>query len=105
MIDNPLTPNDMLHNEDILNFGPIGNWFPSEDRMSGTLEWHRKDNDSVTLYATPHWNEDGIVPVAVSYEDGEYNEIHSFELRLKESVDYQLNQYIAIISVILSKLK
>jgi hypothetical protein len=95
----------MLQNEDILNFGPIGDWFPSADSMSGTLEWYRKDNDSVVLYATPHWDADGVVPVAVQYGDDDYNDIHSFELSVNESVEYQLNQYIAIISVILSKLK
>jgi hypothetical protein len=95
----------MLQNKDILNFGPIGDWFPNEDRMSGTLEWYRKDNDSVVLYATPHWDEDGVVPVAVQYGDDDYTDIHSFELSVNESVEYQLNQYIARISVILSNLK
>jgi len=101
---NPLTPNDMLQNENILNFGPIGDWFPYEDSMSGTLEWSRK-NDDFVVYATPHWVTDGVVPVALSYEDGDYNDIHSFELSVNENVEYQLNQYIAIISVILSNLK
>ena len=93
----------ILRNEDILNFGPIGDWVPSEDRMSGTLDWSIK-NDEFVVYVTPHWETDGVVPVALSYEDGEYENIHSIELNISESIEYQLNQYISIISVILSKI-
>jgi hypothetical protein len=95
----------MLRNEDILNFGPIGDWFPSEDRMSGTLEWYRKDNDSVVLYATPHWDEEGVVPFESVFSDGEGKHIIKLYLETRESVEYQLNQYISVISVVLSNFK
>ena len=95
----------MLQNQDILNYGSIGSWFPFEDQMSGTLEWYRKDNDSVIVYATPNWSEDGIVPVGLIFDNGDYTNVTTFELNLKETLEYQLNQYISIISVILSNLK
>lgn len=96
---------DMLQNEDILNFGPIGDWIPSVDSMSGTLEWYCNGNDSVSVYATPNWETDGIVPFALSYEDGEYSNVTTLELNLRETIEYQLNQYISVISTILSTLK
>jgi hypothetical protein len=95
----------MLQNKDILNFGPIGDWFPFEDSMSGTLEWYRTDNDSIRVYATPHWETDGVVPFSLSYDDGEYSNVTTLELNLREPVEYQLNQYISVISTILSTLK
>jgi hypothetical protein len=97
----------MLQNKDILNFGPIGGWFPYEENMSGTLGWYHIDDverDRI-LYATPHWEEDFVVPVGISFSDGDYEDVTSFELSQREPVEYQLNQYISIISVILSNLK
>jgi hypothetical protein len=97
----------MLQNENILNFGPIGDWFPYEEGMSGALGWYHRDDverDRI-VYATPHWEEDFVVPIGISFSDGEYEDVTSFELSQRESVEYQLNQYISIISVILSKLK
>jgi hypothetical protein len=93
----------MLKNQDILNFGPIGDWVSFEDSMTGTIVWSRK-NDDFVVYATPHWSEDGIVPVEAVFSDGEGTTITEFSLSLNESVEYQLNQYIARISVIFSKL-
>lgn len=95
----------MLQNKDILNFGPIGDWIPFEDSMSGALEWYRNGNDTVRVYATPHWETDGFVPFALSYEDGEYSNVTTLELNLREPIEYQLNQYISVISTILSTLK
>lgn len=94
----------MLQNEDILNFGPIGDWIPSEDYMSGTLEYSKQGSDYL-VYATPHWNNDGEVPVDISYENGDYENLTTIHLNMRESVEYQLNQYISVISVVLSKLK
>lgn len=95
----------MLQNKDILNFGPIGDWIPFEDSMSGALEWYRNGNDTVRVYATPNWETDGVVPFALSYEDGEYSNVTTLELNLREPIEYQLNQYISVISTILSTLK
>jgi hypothetical protein len=95
----------MLQNKDILNSGPIGDWMPFEDSMSGALEWYRKNTDTVRVYATPNWETDGVVPFALSYEDGEYYNVTTLELNLRETIEYQLNQYISVISTILSNIK
>lgn len=97
----------MLQNKDILNFGPIGDWVSYEENMSGALGWYHRDDverDRI-VYATPHWEEDFIVPVDISFSDGDYEDITSFELSQTEPVEYQLNQYISVISTILSNLK
>lgn len=97
----------MLRNEDILNFGPIGDWFSFEDDMTGCIGWYSRNDAErdVVIYATPHWDEEGVVPVEAGFSDGDCDSIHSFELSLNESVEYQLNQYISVISVVLSNFK
>lgn len=95
----------MLQNKTILSNGPIGDWTPYEDSMSGTLEWYRKENESTIIYATPHWETDGVVPFAIAYTDGDYVEVTQLELDTKESVEYQLNQYLSVLTTILSKIK
>lgn len=94
----------ILRNKDIINFGPIGDWVPYEDSMSGTLEWCRENNEFIRVYATPNWQTDGVVPVDAEIDE-EYVTLHTFELSLNESVEYQLNQYISVISTILSNFK
>jgi len=95
----------LLCSDDIIGFGQIGDWIPSEDRMSGCLNYVKAGDYPNVVYATPHWNEDGEVPVDISYENGDYENLTTIHLDMDESIEYQLNQYIAVISVILSKLK
>jgi hypothetical protein len=97
----------ILRNKDILNFGPIGDWVPYEENMTGCLGWYNRydvERDTI-IYATPHWETEGVVPVDTATSDGEYITLHSFELSLRESIEYQLNQYISVISIILSNIK
>lgn len=104
MISNPhITMITSLQNSHILNFGPIGDWFPFEENMSGCIGWYNRNDveRNVIIYATPHWETEGVVPVEVATSDEDYFTLHSFELSLRESVEYQLNQYISILSTII----
>jgi hypothetical protein len=97
----------MLRNEDILNFGPIGDWFSFEEGMSGCIGWYNRYDveRDVIIYATPHWDEEGVVPFEAIFSDGESRQIIKLYLETRESVEYQLNQYISVISVVLSNFK
>lgn len=104
MISNPhTTMNNLLQTHHIVNFGPIGDWFPFEENMTGCIGWYNRYDveRDVIIYATPHWVIEGVVPVEVTTPDEDYINLHSFELSLRESVEYQLNQYISILSTII----
>lgn len=97
----------MLKNEDILNFGPIGDWFSYEEGYTGCLGWYHRDDveRDYIVYATPHWSETGVVPIELALSNGEYETITKLYLSTRESVEYQLNQYISVLSVVLSNIK
>ena len=66
--------NPFINSTDVLNFSREINGFTAyEDSMSGTLEW--SDENGNTIYATPNWSEDGIVPFDYSDENGNYDTI------------------------------
>lgn len=90
-----------LSNEEVLSIKSIGNWNVSECPMSGTIEWWNTKSDSI-VYATPNWTEDGIVPIDISNENGEYETLS--QLSLKGSLSEQLNQYKEILKSILKNL-
>jgi hypothetical protein len=104
MISNPhITMITSLQNSHILNFGPIGDWFPFEENMTGCIGWYNRYDveRDVIIYATPHWESEGVVPVEAITSDGGCESLHTFELSLRESVEYQLNQYISILATII----
>jgi hypothetical protein len=92
-----------LTNQTIIQNGQINGWTPTENSMSGAIEFSHPERELV-LFATPNWDEDGKVPFAIADEDGEYDEI-SFPLELEGSIENQLQQYIEIITNITEKLR
>ena len=66
--------NPFIDSSDVLNFSKDINGFkPYLDNLSGTLEWNDKNGN--TIYATPNWMEDGIVPFDFADENGNYEPI------------------------------
>lgn len=92
-----------LTNKEIIQNGIINGWTPTEDSMSGAIEFTHPDRESV-LFATPNWDEEGKVPIAVVDDEGDYWEI-SFPLELEGSIENQLNQYIKFITEITEKIR
>jgi len=90
-----------INNENVLSIKSIGDWNVSEDSMSGTIEWY-KENFDVVVYATPNWEEDGVTPIAITYENGDYDDIISFNL--SGSISEQLHQYETTIQSVLENI-
>jgi hypothetical protein len=90
----------MLQNLDIINNGSIDGWIPS-DGIGGELQWHR-DGSPVIVFATPHWDTDGVVPVDYIDADDDYRNLPSFTIDINESVENQLKEYLSKLKPILS---
>ena len=98
--------NSPLRNSDILSSGRIGDWIPFEDDMTGCVGWYNRydvDRD-VIIYATPHWETEGVVPVEMATSDGEYESLHTFELNVNDTIVNQLNEYRTELEQILNRL-
>ncbi len=64
--------NPFIDSSDVTNFSKEINGFTAHfDNLAGTLEWC--DGNGNTIYATPNWMEDGIVPFDFSDGDGNYD--------------------------------
>ena len=90
-----------INNENVLSILSIGDWTVSEHSMSGTIEWSNPKYSSV-VYATPNWENTGVTPVAINYEDGDYDDIIEFDLT--GSISEQLNQYETIVKSVLTNI-
>jgi len=90
-----------ISNESVLSILSIGDWSVSEESMSGTIEWSNPKYSSV-VYATPNWETDGVTPIAITYEDGDYDDIITFNL--SGSISEQLHQYKTIVQSVLENL-
>jgi hypothetical protein len=69
--------------------------------MSGTIEWNHPSKNT-TILATPNWEEDGLVPIDMTNENGEYEKI--IDVVLSGSLSQQLNQYETIVESVLVNL-
>mgnify|MGYP001109186540 CR=1 FL=1 len=63
-----------INNENVKSILSIGDWGVSECSMSGTIEWNHPSKNT-TILATPNWEEDGLVPIDMTNENGEYEKI------------------------------
>ena len=84
--------NPFIDSSDVLNFSKEINGFtPYLDSMSGTLEWNDKNGN--TIYATPNWMEDGIVPFDFADENGNYEPISQLFIKNYSTKTEQLIVY------------
>jgi hypothetical protein len=83
-----------INNENVKSILSIGDWGVSECSMSGTIEWNHPSKNT-TILATPNWEEDGLVPIDMTNENGEYEKIT--DVVLSGSLSQQLNQYETIV--------
>ena len=83
-----------INNENVKSILSIGDWSVSEDSMSGTIEWNHPSKNT-TILATPNWEEDGLVPIDMTNEGGDYEKI--IDVVLSGSLSQQLNQYETIV--------
>ena len=90
-----------INNENVKSILSIGDWSVSEDYMSGTIEWNHPSK-STTILATPNWEEDGLVPIDMTNENGEYEKI--IDVVLSGSLSQQLNQYETIVESVLANI-
>tara|TARA_B110000977_G_C10836765_1_gene400304 strand:+ start:352 stop:645 length:294 start_codon:yes stop_codon:yes gene_type:complete len=82
----------MIQSKNIIDSGNIGEWVPSEQDMSGTLEWSNP-NCKYSIYGTPHWMDEGFVPIAFSDEEGNYEDWVTYEIDGIKSIEVQLSEY------------
>ena len=90
-----------INNENVKSILSIGDWGVSECSMSGTIEWNHPSKNT-TILATPNWEEDGLVPIDMTNETGEYEKI--IDVVLSGSLSQQLNQYETIVESVLVNL-
>jgi hypothetical protein len=90
-----------INNENVKSRLSIGDWGVSECSMSGTIEWNHPSKNT-TILATPNWEEDGLVPIDMTNENGEYEKIT--DVVLSGSLSQQLNQYETIVESVLVNL-
>jgi hypothetical protein len=90
-----------INNENVKSILSIGDWGVSECSMSGTIEWNHPSKNT-TILATPNWEEDGLVPIDMTNENGEYEKI--IDVVLSGSLSQQLNQYETIVESVLVNL-
>jgi hypothetical protein len=84
---------EAITNKDIVNTGPILGYVPTECSRSGTLIWESTDTNLV-VYATPHWEDDNIVPIEyVCGDDDDYQRYHQYELNRLSTKQEQLELY------------
>jgi hypothetical protein len=87
-----------INNENVKSILSIGDWNVSEDSMSGTIEWSHPSK-TTTIFATPNWEEEGLVPIDMTNEDGDYENI--IDVVLTGSIKEQMNQYETIVESVL----
>ena len=92
---------DYINNENVKSILSIGDWSVSEDLMSGTIEWNHPSKNT-TILATPNWTEEGLVPIDMTNEDGDYENI--IDVVLSGSIKEQMNQYETIVESVLSNI-
>jgi len=90
-----------INNENVKEILSIGDWNVSEDSMSGTIEWNNPSKD-YTVLATPNWEEEGLVPIDMANEDGDYKKI--IDVVLSGSIKEQMNQYETIVESVLANI-
>ena len=90
-----------INNANVKSILSIGDWGVSECSMSGTIEWNHPSKNT-TILATPNWEEDGLVPIDMTNENGEYEKI--IDVVLSGSLSQQLNQYETIVESVLVNL-
>jgi|TARA_B100000767_G_C19459128_1_gene407335 hypothetical protein len=90
-----------INNENVKSILSIGDWDVSEDLMSGTIEWNHPSK-TTTILATPNWEEEGLVPIDMSNENGDYEKI--IDIVLSGSKSEQMNQYETIIESVLANI-
>ena len=85
--------NQFITNEDVLGLKEIEGWKVYECNMSGTIEWY--DGNGTFIYATPHWDEEGVVPFSIYTEEtAEYENVKELFLQKNTSIGLQLDIYI-----------
>ena len=92
---------DYINNENVKSILSIGDWSVSEDLMSGTIEWNHPSKNT-TILATPNWTEEGLVPIDMTNEDGDYENI--IDVVISGSIKEQMNQYETIVESVLSNI-
>ena len=90
-----------INNENVKSILSIGDWSVSEDSMSGTIEWNHPSKNT-TILATPNWEENGLVPIDMTNEDGDYEKI--IDVVLSGSIKEQMNQYETIVESVLTNI-
>jgi hypothetical protein len=82
-----------ITNETILANGPINGWTPTEAKFLGVIEFTSETSEAV-VYATPHWDVTGEVPINVVYFNDDEGTIKVFDpISLEGTFEEQLQAY------------
>lgn len=90
-------------NDIIKEISEIGNFKGCYSSLSGTLEWYDSEKD-ITIYATPNWDEEGLVPFDVSLSDGEYYNVCTIKM-INGDISEQFTHYLNVLMMIMNHYK
>jgi hypothetical protein len=93
------TTNEYITVEMVEDLPSIEGYEVHTDSMSGTTMWDT-EKGNVTIMATPHWDKDGEVPVALYFTDGKSDEyVNLFTFTLEGTLAMQLRKYTQMIEL------
>lgn len=88
---------------DFLNM-KVNDWESDFDMMSGTLSWSNKNN-SISIFATPDWEDDNKTTFAISDDEDNYSNLVSIIMEPTESIEFQKEIYIETLKIVIKKLQ
>lgn len=89
-----------------MEYGDIRGFKPSIDSMSGTVNWNNGEDWGKLIYATPNWEREGVCPVSIYHEDGEYQDVAILKFTDMSKIqqkEYYLNVVADVIDSFLEK--
>jgi hypothetical protein len=90
-----------ISSEEILKeVSEIGSFKGSIDGMSGALEWYDKERE-ITIYATPNWEEEGLVPFDVSIDGRDYFHVCTIKM-VDDTISEQFLHYLNVLMMIMN---
>lgn len=87
-------------NEILEEIREIGDYKANFDSLSGVLEWYNSKKH-ITIYATPNWEENGLVPFDVSVDGRDYFNVCTIKM-VNGSTSEQFLHYLNVLMMIMN---
>ncbi len=88
------------YNEILEEIREVGDYKANVDSCSGVLEWYNSKKH-ITIYATPNWEEDGLVPFDVSEDGNDYYNVCTIKM-VRGSIREQITHYLNVLMMIMN---